>query len=62
MAIIEQIIEVEVECTCGKSLDASVKHRSGGTVFQVEPCEDCGADRYNEGHEEGYDKGYNAER
>lgn len=50
MATMKFEVEVEVFCTCGDEL--TVKRVGDGTL-NVEPCDRCLTDKYNEGYDEG---------
>ncbi len=43
-------VDVELVCTCGNDLNAKDK----GGYFEVDPCESCLAEKYNEGIAYGY--------
>lgn len=50
---IEVSIDFEVWCSCGNGLCAQSQNKRGG--IQVEPCERCLKDAWDEGYSEGQD-------
>ena len=52
-------LDFEVFCSCGNGLCNSTTEGSGrnGQYITIEPCKDCLERRYEEGVEEGYQKG-----
>ena len=41
-------VDLEVVCQCGR--DLIVRNRHAGEIV-IEPCEDCGLEKYNEGYD-----------
>lgn len=44
-------VDLEILCVCGREL--VVQNRYSGQI-EVEPCEDCGRGKYNEGYDVGH--------
>ena len=52
------MIDLELVCdVCGNYLDFTVEYMNNNLCIIVEPCETCLSDRYDEGHDAGYDEG-----
>lgn len=55
-------IDLEIKCTCGAKLEASIDYNYNDVTILVEPCSDCLAearqDGYDEGHTDGFDEGH----
>jgi len=53
-------LEFEVFCSCGNGLCNNSTEGSNGhsQYITVEPCAECLASNYEEGHEKGHEEGY----
>lgn len=52
------MVEMEAYCTCGVELEVTYKMKNDILVVMVEPCEDCLAREWADGHQAGHDEGY----
>lgn len=44
-------MDLEIVCTCGREL--TFRNRFASQI-EIEPCEDCGLEKYNEGYDVGH--------